>query len=218
MANIAALLPFSSSLLATAETPPKFAALSVPPLPLRNGLPRGGITEIAGLRSSGRTAAVLHILAQATAHGEICAVVDTCDAFHPASAAAAGVKLSRIVWVRCGGNAEHALRAADLLLHAGGFGVITLDLCEVSPRVLNHIHYSYWYRFRQAIEHTPTALLICASAPQAKASIRQIELELQAPRWDGAAPFCFLQGMDIAVKVRKPMEGRIQQLSLERTG
>jgi RecA/RadA recombinase len=67
--------PFSSSVLATPETPPKFAALSVPALPLRNGLPRGGITEIAGLRSSGRTAAVLHILAQATARGEICAVV-----------------------------------------------------------------------------------------------------------------------------------------------
>jgi recombination protein RecA len=211
-------LPFSSSLLASAETPPKFAALSVPALPLRNGLPRGGITEISGLRSSGRTAAVLHILAQATARGEICAVVDACDAFHPASAAAAGVKLSRIVWVRCRGNAEHALRAADLLLHAWGFGVIALDLCEVTPRALNQIPFSYWYRFRQTIEHIPTALLICASTPQAKASVRQMELELQAPRWDGAAPFCFLQGMDIAVKLRKPMEGRPQQLSLERTG
>jgi hypothetical protein len=217
MANMTSL-PFSSSLLASPETPPKFAALSVPALPLRNGLPRGGITEIAGLRSSGRTAAVLHILAQATARGEICAVVDTCDAFHPASAAAAGVKLARIVWVRCRGNVQHALRAADLLLHAGGFGVITLDLCEVTPRALNQIPVSYWYRFRQAIEHTSTALLICTSATQAKASIRQIELELQAPRWDGAAPFCFLQGMDIAVKLRKPMEGRAQQLSLERTG
>jgi hypothetical protein len=217
MAKLAGL-PFSSFLLATPETPPKFAALSIPAFPLRSGLPRGGITEIAGLRSSGRTAAVLHILAQATARGEICAVVDTCDAFHPASAAAAGVKLSRIVWVRCRGNAEHALRAADLLLHAGGFGVITLDLCEVTQRALNQIPFSYWYRFRQTIEHTPTALLICASTPQAKASVRQMELELQAPRWDGAAPFCFLQGMDIAVKLRKPMEGRMQQLSLERTG
>ena len=52
MANTSPL-PFSSSLLASPETPPKFAALSVPALPLRNGLPRGGITEIAGLRSSG---------------------------------------------------------------------------------------------------------------------------------------------------------------------
>jgi hypothetical protein len=88
----------------------------------------------------------------------------------------------------------------------------------VTPRALNQIPVSYWYRFRHAIEHTSTALLICTSATQAKASVRQIELELQAPRWDGAAPFCFLQGMDIAVKLRKPMEGRAQQLSLERTG
>jgi hypothetical protein len=35
MANTA--LPFSSSLLASPETPPKFAALSVPALPLRKG-------------------------------------------------------------------------------------------------------------------------------------------------------------------------------------
>jgi recA bacterial DNA recombination protein len=90
-------LPFSSSLLASPKRRP-----SSPPSASRrcryNGLPRGGITEIAGLRSSGRTAAVLHILAQATARGEICALVDTCDAFHPASAAAAGVKLARIVF------------------------------------------------------------------------------------------------------------------------
>jgi hypothetical protein len=128
------------------------------------------------------------------------------------------VKLARIVWVRCRGDVQHALRAADLLLHAGGFGVITLDLFEVTPRALNQIPVSYWYRFRQAIEHTSTAPLICTSAAQAKASVRQIELELQAPCWDGAAPFCFLQGIDIAIKLRKPMEGRAQPLSLERTG
>jgi hypothetical protein len=218
MANIAPL-SVSSSSLASFQSLSKFPSLSVPALPLlRSGLPRGGITEISGLRSSGRTATTLHVLAQATARGEICAVVDTSDAFHPASAAAAGVKLNRIVWVRCQRNAEHALRAADLLLHVGGFGVVVLDLCEITPRVLNRMPLSYWYRFRRAIEQTPTALLVCASATQTRASIRQMELQRQSPRWDGVAPFCFLQGMDIAARLRKPTEGPAQQLCLEKTG
>ena len=51
----------------------------------------------------------------------------------PAPAASAGVELSKLVWVRCGGNAEHALRAADLLIQAGGFGVVALDLAEAAP-------------------------------------------------------------------------------------
>lgn len=163
-------------------------------------------------------AAVLHILAQATGGGEICAVVDTNDAFHPASAAAAGVKLSRIVWVRCRGNAVHALRAADLLLHAGSIGVVVLDLCEAPPQALNRIPLSYWYRFRQAIENTPTALLVCAAVAQAKASAQRVELELQTPRWEGAVPFSFLQGMQIAARLRKPIEGVAQRLTLEKTG
>jgi hypothetical protein len=71
--------------------------------------------------------------------------------------------------------------------------------------VLNQIPFSYWYRFRQTIEHIPTALLmlICASTPQAKASVRQMELELQAPRWDGAAPFCFLEGVALHLIVKR---------------
>src|ERR1035438_10578834 len=64
------------------------------------GLPRGCLTEIVGPASSGRTSLLLSILAQATAREEICALVDAEDAFDPASAAAAGVRLERLIWVR----------------------------------------------------------------------------------------------------------------------
>lgn len=196
-----------------------FPALAVPGIPaFRQGVPRGGITEISGPKSSGRMSAMLHVLAQATARGEICAVVDSQDQFHPASAAAAGVDLARIVWVRCGAQTEHTMRAADLLLHAGGFGVIVLDLCEVKPAVLNRIPLSYWYRFRGAIENTPTVLLVCTSMPQARASLNLLELQPNRPRWDGAAPFRFLQGIEIGAKLRKPIEGQGQKLLLEKTG
>ncbi len=142
------------------------------------GLARGAIAEVSGRRSSGRTAICLHILAQATARGEVCAVVDLDDSFHPASAVVAGVKLSRVIWVRCGGNAEHAMRAADLLLHARGFGVVLLDLCEADARALNRIPLSYWYRFRRAVEHTPTILLLITAVAQARSFIQQFRANI----------------------------------------
>jgi hypothetical protein len=142
MANITRPLSFPS--IPDLPESPDFASLPTPGLPVfPHGLRRGGITEIAGPRCSGRMAAILHILAQATARAEVCAVVDTNDQFHPASAYAARVNLASLVWVRCGKNAEHALRAADLLLHSGGFGVVVLDFCDVKPRVLDRIPISY---------------------------------------------------------------------------
>lgn len=166
----------------------RFAPLPLPGLARLwpNGLPRGALCEIHGPRSSGRTAACLHILAQATERGEICAVVDANDAFDPAAAAAAGVKLERLLWVRCRGNLEHTMRAADLLLHAGGFGMVALDLCEMNPRLLNRIPLSYWHRFRRTVEHTPTVLLLCSDLPQAKSSISsKLALKVKVFHWHG---------------------------------
>src|SRR5207244_401748 len=68
---------------------------------LTGGLPRGAITEIFGPPSSGRTSAMVSILAEATAGDEVCAIVDGHDAFDPKSAAAAGLELKRLLWVRC---------------------------------------------------------------------------------------------------------------------
>src|SRR5271165_7167622 len=77
------------------------------------GFPRGAISEILGTESSGRTTLVHSLLAASTAQLEICAYVDTDDSFDPVSAAAAGVVLSQLVWIRCGHNPGHALKAAD---------------------------------------------------------------------------------------------------------
>lgn len=169
-----------------------------------NGLRRGSISEIFGHRSSGRTSVCLHILAQATARGEVCAVIDLSNSFHPASAAAAGVQLERLVWVQCNGNAEHALRTVDLLLHAGGFGIVLLDLCEAPPRVLNRIPLSYWYRFRRAIEHTPSILLLCSESLQAKScSSNQLQLKSKAFHWSEKLPFPILLGLEVCGLLRK---------------
>src|SRR5215472_11325268 len=68
---------------------------------LTKGLARGAITEIFGPPTSGRTSAMISILAEATAQDETCALIDGNNAFDPASAAAAGVELNRLLWVRC---------------------------------------------------------------------------------------------------------------------
>ena len=74
------------------------------------GFPRGAITEITGPASSGRTTLLETALAAATSRGEYCALIDAADSFDPHSAAAAGVDLTRLLWVRCGGQADRALQ------------------------------------------------------------------------------------------------------------
>jgi len=130
---------------------------------LTGGLPRGCLTEIYG-PSSGRTTLLLAALAAATRRGECCAVVDAGDALDPQSAAAAGVELERLLWVRCGEGSpqkclEQLLRAADLLLESGGFGLIALDLGDLPPQTARRIPLTTWFRFRRAVEHTLTVLL-----------------------------------------------------------
>jgi recA bacterial DNA recombination protein len=81
---------------------PEMVPTGVPAIDaLTGGLPRGGLTEIVGPASSGRTSLLLSILAQATARQEACALVDASDAFDPESAVSAGVDLKRLLWVRC---------------------------------------------------------------------------------------------------------------------
>ncbi len=184
MANTTALLQSfplwnrASKLPARAETS-LHLLLYVPELKslFNKGLNRGSLTELSGPRSTGKTSICLHLLARATQNDEICAIVDTTGSFHPESAAKAGVRLDKLLWIRCQQNAEHAMKASDLLLHAGGFGVIWLDLCEVAPKVLNRIPISYWHRYRRILENTSTVFLLTTDTPQAKSSfINRLEV------------------------------------------
>jgi hypothetical protein len=151
------------------------------------GLPRGCLTEIFGPASSGRTSLLLSILAQATHREEVCALVDAEDAFDPASAGAAGVHLDRLLWVRSANNAEHALKAADLLIQGGGFGLVVLDLGDTPPATARRISLTSWFRLRRAVENTPTVLISVARQSNAKtcASL-QLECAREHAAWSGA--------------------------------
>lgn len=69
---------------------------------LEGGLPVGAITEIVGPDCSGRTSFTLSFMSRMTQAGKVCAWIDVSNALQPESAAAAGVELSRMLWVRCG--------------------------------------------------------------------------------------------------------------------
>jgi hypothetical protein len=235
---------------------------------LEGGLPVGAITELVGPESSGRTAVALSFLSHLTHAGKVCAWVDASDVLSPESAAAEGVNLSRLLWVRCGvsaakaqlpagytftlpdkylvpaaaknglhgggcgghprneikglaeavsgllrppdlaprrteqqgralteneivpaqsqprmpqGNAlwgrnkpwariEQALRVTDLLLQAGGFSAIVLDMAGVSAEHVSRVPMATWFRYRASAERTQASVLLLTQHPCAKSS------------------------------------------------
>src|SRR4030095_6205940 len=171
---------------------------------LTGGFPRGAVTEIFGPTSSGRTSLLFSILACATTHEEICAIVDMHDVFAPTLAGTAGINLNHLLWVRCGGNLEHAFRATDLLLHAGGFGLVALDLADVAAKDVKRIISSWWHRFRRTVENKPVTVIVLA-AESCVSSCAALSLELKAaPEWTRTSNVKLSAGEIYKLTERKP--------------
>jgi hypothetical protein len=182
---------------------------------LDGGLPVGAITEIVGPASSGRTTFALSFVAQRTAEARICAWIDVQDALDPESAAANGVNLRQLLWVRCrdaGSNIaaksrpwtrpwtrlDQAMRATDLLLQAGGFAAIVLDLADVAPEHGNRIPLATWFRYRQAADRTRCSLVVLGKAAYAQSSA---ELAIEcAPAASEAAGNTVLRGFTYEIQ------------------
>jgi recombination protein RecA len=237
---------------------------------LSGGLPVGALSEIVGPECSGRTSLALSLVAQMTGAGSVCAWVDVSDSLHPESAAATGVNLSRLLWVRCGvadaqggqkaergfsvpekyfvpppvrkglhgggfgphprsevkglseavsgffhaemigprcaepqarkkpekesvdavrpkaksvgrkapyeprvkpwERIEEALRVTDLLLQAGGFSAIVMDMGGIAPEYASRVPLATWFRYRAAVERSHAVLLLLTQHPCAKSS------------------------------------------------
>lgn len=244
---------------------------------LQGGLPVGALTEMIGAECSGRTALALSFAAQLTRAEKVCAWVDVSDALSPESAAACGVDLARLLWVRCGaawpgswpsaaeskgsftlpekclepppvmkglhggghgthprgeakgmgdavigllrpeaiaarcaepqrrvrpkreafeavparhfaltqrtkfsggansvvrpwGRIEQALRVTDLLLQAGGFAAIVLDMGSVAPEHVSRIPLATWFRYRAGAERTQASVVLLTQYACAKSS------------------------------------------------
>lgn len=153
---------------------------------LTGGLPRGAISEIFGPASSGRTSMMFSMLAYATTHDEIGALIDINDVFAPAAAVEAGINFDRLLWIRCGSSLENAFKAADMLLHAGGFGLVILDMADVAGKDARRIIPSWWYRFRRTVENKPTSIVVMSEEACTR-SCAALTLELNGtPEWSRA--------------------------------
>jgi recombination protein RecA len=171
--TLTSALPSLERTDAAALAPTDIAALDAC---LRGGLPRGQLSEIAGPGSSGRTSVLLTLLASATRRGEIAALVDTCDRLDVASAIAAQTDLDRFLWVRGAATGpidraiDRALKALNLVLQAGGFGVVALDLADVPLLALKGIPFTTWMRVQRIVEGSDTACVLVVPEPLARSA------------------------------------------------
>ena len=187
---------------------------------LRGGVPRGQLSEIAGPSSSGRTTLALQTLAASTRRGEIAALVDTFDRLDVASAAAAGIDLDRLLWIRGSDRTwgpasagpdgpdaivTRALKALNLVLQARGFACVVIDLADAPPVALKRVPFTTWLRVQRIIEGTDTACLLVAPQPLARSAGGLTLLLAGRPRWTGDADRNrHLTGADVTVRVVSP--------------
>jgi hypothetical protein len=152
------------------------------------GFPRGEISQLHGPASSGRTALVVAAVARATREGMLAAWLDPADRLDPGSAAAAGVLLSRLLWIR--GRPGEALKrcvsAASTVLASGLFDLVVLDLAGTTAWECGALPGTTWVRLHRMIEGTPTALVVVSDQAQAR-SPSGVSLALQASpaAWTG---------------------------------
>ena len=186
---------------------------------LQGGLPRGQLSELAGPASSGRTTLLLQMAAAVTRRGELAALVDTFDALDVASVVAAGVDLERLLWIRGDTTGpieraiERALKALNLVLQAGGFAVVALDLADVPPNALRRLPFTTWLRVQRSIEGSDTACVLLVPEPLAR-SAGGLTLTLAGQTtWGGTALRSRrLTGLDVGVRVvspRRRIEGAV---------
>jgi RecA DNA recombination protein len=170
---------------------------------LGGGLPRGHLSEVVGPRSAGRTTVLCTILAAAARRGEAVALIDASDRFDPASAAASGLDLSKLLWVRDTGDATRALKAMNLVLQAGGFGVVAFDLADVSGPAVRQFPHTTWMRLGRVIEGSQTAALLIGSERIARSPGGvTIALDAAAAEWAGGADRArLLRGLTLRPRV-----------------
>ena len=165
---------------------------------LGGGFPRGRLSEIAGPTCCGRTSLALALLARTTAAGEVVALVDGADAFDPPSAAAAGVDLSRVLWVRTL-EVPEALRSTEHLLAARGFALVLLDLAP-GRQTPAQIPSSAWSRLRKTAAGTDTALVVLGDRRLTDTfADLAIEMSGAKPRFQGTPTL--LEGLDGRVQL-----------------
>jgi RecA DNA recombination protein len=185
---------------------------------LLGGFPRGQVSEVHGAASSGRTALVLALAARLTRAGSLVAWVDPGDRFDPGSAAAAGVHLPRLLWLRGERRGREtllpAVSAVGTLLGSGLFEAVVFDLAGIPATARQRLPGTTWIRLQRLIEDQPSALVLIADGhvshgPGGSA----LALKAAAPRWVGTPPARLLRGVRAEVReARRGLRGATVEL------
>jgi len=148
----------------------------------------GTMTELVpappALIGAGLTSLAVH--AAAGCRGRI-AWFDPGDRLDPCGASRASLDLGQLLWLR-GGEAVTALRAALLVLQAGGFELIVLDLLD-QPETSLRFPRVAWFRLLRALERERrTALLVLAPRPLSGTCANRVYgVRYVDWRWDSSA-------------------------------
>ncbi len=147
---------------------------------LGGGIVRGRISEIVGGTSAGKTSLAACFVASATRRGETAAWIDPLGACDPATIAATGADLARVLWTSLPGGTiapfmesgtprppidfarkpfvKKLLRATELILEAGGFGLVVIDFATYA----RGIPQSAALRVARLAERTGAAVIVLA--------------------------------------------------------
>lgn len=93
---------------------------------LPGGFARGQISVLSGLAGTGRMTVAAHVVAAETQRGRAAAWIDLERTLYPPALARLGVELERLLIVRPE-RPERAVKAAELVVDAGVFGVVVLS-------------------------------------------------------------------------------------------
>lgn len=199
---------------------------------LGGGLPTGQFSEIVGPRSSGRTSLLMAMLAAATRRDDRVALIDTFDTLDPESAAAAGVDLSRMLWIRGDGSTpafpflgsrqpgtdraiDRALKATNLILQAGGFAIVVLDLADAPALALRRVPFTTWKRLQRVLDGQQTAGVVVGNTPMSRSAggvslvLQPVASAARVPgQWALSMPSHVFHGIDTELRVL-----RVQRVS-----
>jgi recombination protein RecA len=186
---------------------------------LGGGLPRGHLSEIVGPQSSGRTSLMLQAIAAATSRGELVALIDALDMLDVESVVAAGVDRSRLLWIR--GHVvvspglcrdmnqramEQALKAFGLVLQAGNFGLVVLDIGDAPDDAVRRLPFTTWLRLQRMVESSQTIGLLVGRMPMSRSSAGlTIALQHAGGERSRSARFAgaLFDGLDIELRVAR---------------
>ena len=192
------------------------------------------MSELIGPASSGRTSLAWTWLGAATMRGESVALIDTFDRFDPATAAACGIELSRMLWVRGqaitkttgavdpvwlpGARAvegpgtliertiDRCLKALNLVLQSGVCTAVVLDFADVPLNGIRRVPQTTWLRLQRIVEGTDIACLLIGPVPLARSAAGvTITTGAGTPQWAGTHDRSRrLAGVSVSARLSSP--------------